>query len=98
MKRLGKEKADKLKMTLDEKAFEKMKPNCIFLNLGRGAIVVDEALANAIKNGSIAAAGLDVLPIEPITEYQKKMRANSREIHNHIGCIPIEKTKKMIYK
>ena len=30
------------------------------------------------------------------TDYQKLMRANSNEIHNHIGCIPIEKTKKMI--
>ena len=53
---------------LDAQAFAKMKSDCIFLNLGRGAIVVDEALANAIKNGSIAAAGLDVLPIEPMSD------------------------------
>lgn len=33
---------------------------------------------------------------EPMNDYQKKMRANSREVHNHIGSIPIEKTKKMI--
>ena len=53
---------------LDEEAFDKMKANCIFLNLGRGAIVVEEALAHAIKNGSIAAAGLDVLAIEPMSD------------------------------
>lgn len=32
----------------------------------------------------------------PTNEYQKKMRANSESIYNHIGSIPIEKTKKMI--
>lgn len=54
---------------LDKKAFAKMKSNCIFLNLGRGAIVVEDDLAEALKNGSIAAAGLDVLAIEPMSEH-----------------------------
>lgn len=31
-----------------------------------------------------------------LTDYQKKMRRNSKTINNHIGSIPIEKTKKMI--
>ena len=33
---------------------------------------------------------------EPQSEYQKKMRKNSEKVHNHIGSIPIEKTKYMI--
>lgn len=33
---------------------------------------------------------------EPQSEYQKMMRANSEKVHNHIGSIPIEKTKHMI--
>lgn len=33
---------------------------------------------------------------EPITEYQKMMRKNSTKVYNHVGSIPIEKTKKMI--
>lgn len=32
----------------------------------------------------------------PLTDYQKLMRVNSNKVYNHIGCIPIEKTKKMI--
>ena len=44
-----------------------MKPNCIFLNLGRGPIVCEEALAEALKNNKIAAAGLDVLAVEPMS-------------------------------
>lgn len=33
---------------------------------------------------------------EPFSEYQKKMRINSEMVHNHIGSVPIEKTRKMI--
>ncbi len=32
----------------------------------------------------------------PLTEYQHQMRKNSDKIYNHIGSVPIEKTKKMI--
>lgn len=52
---------------IDADAFSKMKPNCIFLNLGRGPIVCEEALAEALKNNKIAAAGLDVLAAEPMS-------------------------------
>ena len=42
---------------LDKEAFRKMKKECIFLNLGRGPIVVEEDLADALDEGEIAAAG-----------------------------------------
>ncbi|WP_336638222.1 DNA cytosine methyltransferase [Lysinibacillus fusiformis] len=32
----------------------------------------------------------------PLTEYQQLMRRNSEKVYNHIGAIPIDKTKKMI--
>lgn len=34
--------------------------------------------------------------MDPTNDYQKKMRSNSKKVQNHIGSIPIEKTKKMI--
>lgn len=51
---------------IDREHLQKMKPNCIFLNLGRGPIVVEEDLADALENNVIAAAGLDVLRVEPM--------------------------------
>lgn len=48
-------------------AFSVMQPHAIFLNLGRGPIVVEKALADALNAGKIAAAGLDVLCQEPMS-------------------------------
>lgn len=52
---------------MDAQAFRKMKRSAIFLNVGRGPIVVEEDLAEALESGEIAAAGLDVLRQEPMT-------------------------------
>lgn len=52
---------------MDAKAFSQMKKTALFLNLGRGPIVVEQALADAINNGTIVGAGLDVLKAEPMS-------------------------------
>lgn len=52
---------------IDAAALRKMKKSCIFLNLGRGPIVVEKDLADALSSSEIAAAGLDVLCEEPMS-------------------------------
>lgn len=53
---------------MNREAFAKMKKTSIFLNLGRGPIVVEQDLYEALETGEIAAAGLDVLCEEPMSE------------------------------
>lgn len=50
----------------DADAFSKMKRSAIFINVGRGPIVVEKDLCEALEAGEIAAAGLDVLRKEPM--------------------------------
>lgn len=52
---------------IGEKEFAQMKDGVIFLNLSRGSVVEIPALVNAIKNGKIHGAGVDVFPEEPKT-------------------------------
>lgn len=53
---------------MNREAFVRMKPGAVFLNLGRGPIVDEAALTEALNTGMIAAAGLDVLSQEPMSE------------------------------
>lgn len=52
---------------MNAEAFSKMKESAVFLNLGRGQIVDEQALCDALTRGKIAAAGLDVLVQEPMS-------------------------------
>ncbi len=51
---------------MNAEAFRKMKESAVLINVGRGPIVVEKDLAEALKCGEIAAAGLDVLSAEPM--------------------------------
>ncbi len=51
---------------MNAEAFRKMKETAVFINVGRGPIVVEQDLADALREGEIAAAGLDVLCVEPM--------------------------------
>ncbi|WP_253736721.1 C-terminal binding protein [Halohasta salina] len=49
----------------DRDAFRRMSDTAVLVNVGRGPIVKEDALAWALEEGEIAAAGLDVLETEP---------------------------------
>ncbi len=78
---------------MDSDAFSKMKPSAIFLNLGRGPIVDEVALTNALNNGVIAAAGLDVIAVEPMSPDCPLLNVQDKSkllITPHIGWASVE--------
>ncbi|MER7866721.1 D-2-hydroxyacid dehydrogenase [Streptomyces cellulosae] len=50
----------------DARRFGLMQPSAHFVNVGRGELVVEEALVRAVRDRWIAGAALDVFPAEPL--------------------------------
>ena len=60
---------DQSRHMFDARAFRLMKPTAVLVNTGRGALIDEAELVNVLREGRIAAAGLDVYEFEPmITE------------------------------
>ncbi len=84
---------------MNASAFKQMKRTAIFLNLGRGPIVVEQDLADALMANELAAAGLDVLCEEPMSEDSpfKSIHDSSRLlITPHIAWASVESRKRLM--
>lgn len=51
---------------IGKEQFGQAKSGCVFINVGRGPIVDEEALVDALKSGKLKGAGLDVFVTEPL--------------------------------
>ncbi|MEV5300578.1 phosphoglycerate dehydrogenase [Amycolatopsis methanolica] len=61
-------KTPETKGLIDAEALKKTKPGVIIVNAARGGLVDEDALAEAIRNGHVGGAGIDVFVTEPTTE------------------------------
>ena len=62
-----------------------MKRTAILVNTARGGVIDQGALVQALGNGEIAAAGLDVAEVEPIPAGDALLRAPNVVLLPHIG-------------
>jgi glycerate dehydrogenase len=84
---------------VDKTAFSKMKKNAILINVGRGPIIVEKDLADALECGQIAAAGLDVLDVEPMSPENPLVRIKDSTkllITPHIAWAAVEARQRLM--
>lgn len=84
---------------IDKTALEKMKNTAILVNVGRGPIIVEKDLADALECGQIAAAGLDVLDVEPMSSDNPLVRIKDSTkliITPHIAWAAVEARQRLM--
>ncbi|MFV0605913.1 MAG: 2-hydroxyacid dehydrogenase [Niabella sp.] len=74
----------------NKEAFAKMKPTAIFVNTGRGTMHNEEDLKDALDNGIIWGAGLDVTNPEPMLKDNPLLFYSNVCVLPHIGSATVE--------
>lgn len=75
-----------------------MKPSAFLINTSRGAVVEEQALADALNNGVIAGAGIDVLETEPMPKDCPLLHAKNCLITPHVAWAAAEARRKLLYE
>ena len=76
-------------------AFARMKPTAIFVNAARGAVADTRALLDALDNGKIAGAALDVTDPEPLPPDHPLANRDDVIVLPHIGSATVETRTRM---
>lgn len=69
---------------IDRAALGSMKPNALLINTSRGGVVDEAALIDALRNGPLAAAGLDVFATEPVDADNPLLRLDNVILTPHV--------------
>ena len=81
---------DRTKGMIGAKEISKMKPTAHLINVGRGSLVDESALINALKTGIIAGAGMDVFEKEPLPPDSELWDMENVVMTPHIGGLSPE--------
>ena len=90
---------EKTKYLFNADAFKKMKKTAVFINVGRGPIVNDRDLTDALKADEIAAAAIDVLekePMDPNSPYFEITDSRKLFITPHIAWATQEARERLV--
>ncbi|RKQ30498.1 2-hydroxyacid dehydrogenase [Oceanobacillus halophilus] len=80
---------------IGKREFQLMKKSGIFINASRGGTIVEQDLIDALKNGDILAAGVDVFEQEPVDSNNELLKLKNTVTLPHIGSSSYETELKM---
>lgn len=81
---------------INKDTIAKMKDGVIIINNSRGALIVEEDLADALNSGKVYAAGLDAVRDEPISSDNPLLTAKNCYITPHISWAAVECRQRLI--
>lgn len=81
---------------IDKKALSLMKPTSYLINTARGALINEEDLAEALTNGTIKGAGLDVMVSEPPKKDNPLLKLDNCLITPHIAWATKEARQRLL--
>ena len=81
---------------INKNSIDRMKDGVILINNSRGQLIVEQDVAEALNEGNIYAAGLDVVSDEPICEDNPLLRARNCIITPHISWAPKESRMRLM--
>lgn len=81
---------------IDEVALNQMKDGAILLNTARGPLLDEEAVAQALTSGKLAACGLDVVAHEPIKPENPLLQAPNCWLTPHIAWAAVETRERLM--
>ena len=87
---------DKTKYMIDKKAISLMKPTAFIINTGRGALINEADLIEALQNKAIGGAGLDVQEVEPPAEDCPLYTLDNVIITPHMGWKGFETRQRLV--
>ena len=82
--------SDATRGLLNRERLASMQPDAILVNTSRGAVIDDDALVDALRSGTIAAAGLDVYNGEPDAIHPGYRELDNVFLLPHIGSATVE--------
>ena len=81
---------------IDAKRLKSMKPSAILINTGRGPLVKDDELAEALNANVIAAYGADVMTVEPPDADNQLLKAKNCYLTPHIAWATREARQRLM--
>ena len=87
---------DETRNIINKQSLELMKPTAILINTGRGPLIDEQALADALNSGQLFAAGLDVLSSEPPKADNPLLDARNCYITPHIAWATFEARQRLM--